>query len=481
MEGVQLALTNFTKTKILATIGPASESVEKLTQLVQAGVDVFRLNMGHMDHDRARLVIGRIRAISSRVGILVDLQGPKIRLTELDETFKLAPGEVVKISGGDKTSSRKMLYIPFVELIAKLQPGHRILIDDGLVQLRVTEASSKGALVCESLNASTVKGRKGVSAPDLCLVPDEYLDKDDIADIRFAVRSQVDFVAASFVSQPSDVEAIRNLLDASKNHIHIIAKIESRIGVNNIEEILATADGIMVARGDLGVEIPPEEVPVVQKRIIRLCNEKAKPVVVATQMLDSMIQHPIASRAETSDVANAILDGTDALMLSGETSVGKYPVEAVRTMARISGYIEKEGLLRQDRFNRPSNNAVEFVCRAAARGADELGLKAIVSLTASGFTARNMASFHPTVPIFATTPNQYVVRRLALSYGTYCIQAEHIGRYNVMLYRSLQKLKDLNLLQDDDLVAVIGGVPVGQPGSTNLLQVETVRVLMTVE
>ena len=237
----------------------------------------------------------------------------------------------------------------------------------------------------------------------------------------------------------------------------------------------------MVARGDLGVELPPEQVPLVQKRIIQRCNAAAKPVVVATQMLESMVHQPIASRAETSDVANAILDGTDAVMLSAETSVGRYPVKAVRTMVTISDYVEREGLLDNRRYERPSQHAVEFVSRAAARSARELGIKAIISLTASGFTARNMASFHPRVPIFATTPNRHVIRRLALSYGVYCIQAEHIGRYNVMLYRSLQKLKELRLLDDDDLVAVIGGVPVGKPGSTNLIQVETVRVLMTVE
>lgn len=476
-----MVLTNFTKTKILATLGPASTSSKVLEQLIIEGVDVFRLNMSHMDHEEALEVVGKIRRLSSRVGILIDLQGPKIRLTEIDTPFEISPGEHIELATGEEPSTRELLRIPFDELVAGLQVGHYLLIDDGLIRLRVIERKDPTRIVCEAVNQGLIRGRKGVAAPDMRLVPKRYLDDSDIADIKFGAKAKVDFVAASFVSRALDVDRVREELGAEGREIHIIAKIESRVGVENIDEIIEAADGVMVARGDLGVEIPPEEVPLVQKRIIRRCNAAAKPVVVATQMLESMVKQPIASRAETSDVANAILDGTDAVMLSAETSIGKYPVKAVRTMATISGYIEREGLLSNERFNLPSKNAVEFVAKAAARGAKELGIKAIVPLTASGFTARHMASFHPRVPIFATTPHRHVVRRLALSYGVYCIQAEHIGRYNVMLYRSLQKLKEMDLLNDDDLVAVIGGVPVGKPGSTNLIQVETVGVLMTVE
>jgi pyruvate kinase len=476
-----MVLKNFTKTKIIATVGPASSSQEVLQQLVDEGVDVFRLNMSHMNHEDARTVMGRIRRISSRIGILLDLQGPKIRLTDVAEPFELVPGDTVEIHGGEEASTREKLRIPFEELIHQLEVGHHLLIDDGLVRLRVIERKSKNSIVCEAVNQGMIRGRKGVAAPELRLVPENYLGESDLADLKFGAKAKVDYIAASFVSQKSDVERVRDELGPEGREVHIIAKIESRVGVDNIEEIIESADGIMVARGDLGVDIPPEEVPLVQKRIIGRCNASAKPVVVATQMLESMVHQPIASRAETSDVANAILDGTDAVMLSAETSIGKYPVQAVRTMRTISEYIEREGLLSNERYSLPSTNAVEFVSKAAARGARELGIKAIVSLTASGFTARNMASFHPRVPIFATTPNKHVVRRLSLSYGVYCIQAEHIGRYNVMLYRSLQKLRELGLLEDDDLVAVIGGVPVGKPGSTNLIQVETVRVLMTVE
>jgi pyruvate kinase len=476
-----MVLKNFTKTKILATLGPASSSVETLEQLVEEGVDVFRLNMSHMNHEDARVVIGRIRKISSRIGILIDLQGPKVRLTSLAEPVQVAPGDTLEICGGEEDSTPTLLQIPFAELVTRIEVGQHLLIDDGLVRLQVKERKDENTIVCEAVNQGTIRGRKGVAAPEMRLVPENYLDESDIADIKFGTKIQVDFIAASFVSQKEDVERVREEIGPAGSDIHIIAKIESQVGVENIDEIIQAADGIMVARGDLGVEIPPEQVPLVQKRIIQRCNQAAKPVVVATQMLESMVHQPIASRAETSDVANAILDGTDAIMLSAETSVGKYPVKAVRTMATISDYIEREGLLSNRRYDRPSQHAVEFVSKAAARSAKELGIKAIVSLTASGFTARNMASFHPRVPIFATTPNRHVIRQLALSYGVYCIQAEHIGRYNVMLYRSLQKLKELDLLEDDDLVAVIGGVPVGKPGSTNLIQVETVGVLMTVE
>ena len=477
-----MSLDRFVKTKIIATVGPASQSSEQLRALIDAGVDVFRLNMSHMDHDTADEVIARVRRLSSRVAVLVDLQGPKIRLTDIDEPFELAVGDRIQVRSGAEDSSPASLYIPEAGLVEALAPGERLLIDDGKITLRCIERLDASEIVTEVVAGGCVKGRKGVAAPASSFVPHEYLDEQDRRAIRFAVKRQVDFVAASYVSTASDVESVRDALGDDGRHMGIIAKVESRFGVENAEAIIAAADGLMVARGDLGVEIPPEEVPLIQKRLIKLSNYAAKPVVVATQMLDSMIHSPVASRAETSDVANAILDGTDAVMLSAETSVGSFPVEAVRTIDRIAMHIERESsLFSEELFQRPSRTHVEFICKSAARAAKELSCKAIVAFTNSGFTARNLAAYRPRAPIVATSPDDQVVRRLNLHFGVYCVQAEHIGRYDVMLYRNLDTLARHELLRPDDVVAVIGGVPVGKPGSTNMFQVATVAELMDVD
>ena len=471
-----------TRTKIVATLGPASESTAQLRALIDAGVDVFRLNMSHMSLDAADEVIARIRRLSQRVAVLIDLQGPKVRLTDVDEPFELRSGSRIRFRAASEVTSQEQLCTPESALVRALEPGHRLLIDDGRIVLRCAERLDPGAVTAEVVTGGLVKGRKGIAAPDARFAPDAYLDEQDELTLRFGVKRQIDFVAASYVSRAADIDTVRAVLGEAAGEIGIVAKVESRVGVENIDEIIEAADGVMVARGDLGVEIPPEEVPLIQKLIIRKCNYAAKPVIVATQMLDSMVSSPVASRAETSDVANAILDGTDAVMLSAETSIGQHPVQAVRTLERISKHIEAHGaLFREDLFRRPANDPAEFICKNAARAAKELGCKAIVAFTNSGFTARNVAAFRPGAAIIATSPDDSVVRRLSLHFGVYGVQAEHIGRYDVMLYRNLDKLIRKKLLTPDDLIAVIGGVPVGKPGSTNMLQVATVRELMDAE
>jgi pyruvate kinase len=473
-----MSLNRFRKTKVIATAGPAIESPEKLAEIIDAGVDVIRLNMSHMNHEQADEMIARIRRVSDEVAILMDLQGPKMRITDVAEPFSVEVGEEVLLKAGGEDSSRTAIYVPIEELVSILAPEHIIFIDDGRIRLRVTGRLSDTEVRTEVVAGGTIRGKKGLAVPAAHFAPANYLDEHNRQDIRFAVKRQVDFLAASYVSRAADVKAVQEVI-ADDCDIAIIAKIESQVGVDNIDEIIAVSDGIMVARGDLGVELPPEEVPLIQKALIKKCNEAAKPVVVATQMLDSMVHSPVASRAETSDVANAILDGTDAVMLSAETSVGKHPVQAVKTLRRISKHVEEHvSLFRVELFQRPSTSKDEFVCKAAARVAAELDVKAIVAFTTSGFTARNSSAYRPRVPIIATSPSERVARKLALQYGVYCIQAEHIGRYDVMLYSNLKKLLELDLLTPDDLIAVIGGVPVGISGSTNMMQVSTVRDLM---
>jgi pyruvate kinase len=412
------------------------------------------------------------------VAILLDLAGPKMRLTDIDAPFALAAGDSVQIRVSDAPSTRELLSVPVTGLVDALRCGHRLLIDDGRVWLEITSEAADGVIEAKVLKGGPVKSRKGVAAPDSRFTPMHYLDEDDVSVLHFAAKRQVDFVAASYASREEDIRAVRDGLGDGSG-VGIIAKIESRVGVENIDEILAAADGVMVARGDLGVELPPEEVPLIQKQLIKKCNAAAKPVVVATQMLDSMIHSPVASRAETSDVANAILDGTDAVMLSAETSIGEYPIEAVRTLAKISEHVEQEvSLFREDLFKRPSTSKEEFVCKAAARAARELGVKAIVAFTSSGSTARNVAAYRPRVPVVATSPSKRVARQLVIQYGIYCIQAEHIGRYDVMIHKNLEKLVAHGLLEADDLIAVIGGVPVGKPGTTNMIHTGTVAELM---
>ena len=473
-----MSLQHFVKTKIIVTLGPATDSSEQLERLVEAGVDVFRLNMSHMSLEQADVVVARIRCITDHEAILLDLAGPKMRLTDVDAPFALAAGDTVKMTMSGAPTTRELLSVPVEGLIEALEPGHRLLIDDGRVWLRISAPPVDGVVEAEVLKGGPIKSRKGVAAPDSRFTPARYLDDDDLKVLQFASRRQVDFVAASYASRAEDIHAVREGLGAGAV-VGIIAKIESRIGVENIDAIIEAADGIMVARGDLGVELPPEEVPLIQKQLIKKCNAAAKPVVVATQMLDSMIHSPVASRAETSDVANAILDGTDAVMLSAETSIGDYPIEAVRTLTKISKHVEHEvSLFREDLFKRPSTTKEEFVCKTAARAARELDVKAIVAFTSSGSTARNVAAYRPRVPVVATSPSNRVARQLIIQYGIYCIQAEHIGRYDVMIHKNLEKLVEHGILAHSDLIAVIGGVPVGKQGTTNMIHTGTVAELM---
>lgn len=466
------------KTKIIATIGPATRPPAMLRALIDAGCNVIRVNMSHSNQRDAASLITDVRTISDRVAILLDTRGPEVRTTEVEAPFELEAGRRVTVLGEPGITTPSVIRVTYNGLARALDEGTMILVNDGQIQLEVLGADGP-ALICEVKKGGLLKSKKGVNVPGVRL-PMPFMDARDESDIRFGVRHQVDFIAASFVSQAEDVHQIREIVAEEGGRTAIISKIEARYAIKNLADIIAVSDGLMVARGDLGVEIPAEEVPVVQKRIIEECRAAGKTVIVATEMLESMIHNPRPTRAETSDVANAIFEGTDAVMLSGETSVGDHPIEVVRTMGRIALIAEKETVRRNRELpgEAHASEVSELICKAAFIAARELRLKGILVPTSSGRTALRMSRYRPPAPILATTPDMGVARRLALSFGVVALPCRHFGRLENMIRRSCQLMVEHGHLDKADLVAVVCGVPVGHSGNTNLLTLQTVAALV---
>lgn len=466
------------KTKIIATIGPATRPPDRLRELVEAGCNVVRINMSHTSQEEAAAIIADVRAISDRVGILLDTKGPEIRTTEVDGVVLLERGQTVAVRGEAGPSDDRLIRVTYRELARAVDEGSTILVNDGRIELEVV-AVEPDQVRCRVVRGGELKSRKGVNIPDVKLkLP--FMSPRDESDIRFAVRHGADFIAASFVSDPEDVLKVREIVADEGGQVAVIAKIESRMGVRNLPEIIATADGVMIARGDLGVEIRAEEVPIVQKQIIDLCRSVGKTVIVATEMLESMINAPRPTRAETSDVANAIFEGTDAVMLSGETGVGRFPIDAVRTMSRIAEFAERE--VDRVRSALPggarAETVSELICKAAWLAARELKVKGILVPTSTGATAVRMSRYRPPAPILATTPDMAVARRLSLSFGVFALPTRHYGRMENMVRRSCQLMVGEGYLNRDDVVAVVAGVPVGRSGTTNLLTIQQVASLL---
>ena len=432
-------LKNAKKTKIVCTLGPASDSEEVLTQLVENGLNVCRFNFSHGDHAEQKVRMDTAKRVREKlnvpVALLLDTKGPEIRTGKFaDPEVLLEQGQQFIVTMDDVLGTKEKCTVSYKELVNDVKVGDTILIDDGLVGLRINEIKGND-IICTVENSGIVKNHKGVNLPGVKInLP--ALTPKDISDIEFGIEQDIDFIAASFVRKASDVLAIREILENNNaTHIQIISKIENQEGVENLDEILQVSDGLMVARGDLGVEVPTEEMPIIQKDMIRKCNELGKPVITATQMLDSMIRNPRPTRAEVTDVANAIYDGTDAIMLSGETAAGKYPVEAVKVMASISKRIEEtlkyEEILRER--NLKGSTVTDAISYATCTTAIELNASAIVSSTSSGYTARMVSKFRPKTPIIAATEADYV--------------------------------------KQGELVVVTAGVPVGESGTTNLIKV----------
>jgi len=468
------------RTKIVCTIGPATENPDTIKELIKRGMDVARLNFSHGtldEHDaRIKKVREASRQLDKRVGILVDTRGPEIRIkTFRGGSVELKEGAPFTLTTEEVEGDICKVSVTCKDLPANLFPGARVLLDDGLIELKV-EKITPAEIETSVVHGGILSSRKSINLPGISLnIP--FLSKGDKRDIEFALQRNVDFIAASFIRRAEDVFSIRKLVEMNQSEVKIIAKIESNEGVENFSEILQVADGIMVARGDLGVETPAEDVPLVQKRFIAACNRAGKPVITATQMLDSMIRHPRPTRAEASDVANAIFDGTDAVMLSGETAQGLFPLESVETMARIAQRTEEALEYKKilEHFEPDIQKTVtDAISYATCRAAQDLGASAIISATQSGHTARMVSKYKPKAPIIAVTPSERVASALSLTWGVYSLLCPPTPHTDEVFNTAVKVALEAKMIENGDLVILTAGVPVGVPGTTNFLRIDTV-------
>lgn len=477
-------LNDIKRTKIVCTLGPASQSEEVLRELILNGLNVCRFNFSHGSHEEHKGRIDMVKKVREElnkpIAILLDTKGPEIRTGNFaDPEVLLEEGSEFTITMDEVVGTKEICTVSYKGLADDVKEGDTILIDDGLVGLRVKSVEN-GNIKCIVENSGIVKNHKGVNVPGVKINLPAITPKD-VSDIEFGIREGIDMIAASFVRKASDVLAIREILEKNNaGDVLILSKIENQEGVENIDEILQVSDGIMVARGDLGVEIPTEEIPIVQKMIIKKCNELAKPVITATQMLDSMIRNPRPTRAEVTDVANAIYDGTDAIMLSGETAAGKYPVEAVKVMASIAKRIEQT--LDYDRMlkEKGSKNVTvtDAISHATCTTAVDLNASAIITSTSSGYTAKMVSRFRPQAPIIAATSNEAVMRRLALTWGVCPIKSALAGNTDEVIEKSIEASIESGYVKNGELVVITAGVPVGVSGTTNLIKVHVISEVL---
>jgi pyruvate kinase len=460
--------------KIVATLGPASASPERLRALFDAGVDVFRCNFSHgTHHDHRRLfsAIRRVEADTGRpIGILADLQGPKLRLGDFASgRIELAAGARFRLDLDPEPGGQQRAPLPHPEVFRALQPGNELLIDDGKVRLRVADCGADFAET-ECVVGGTLSNHKGVNLPH-CVLPISAVTEKDRADLSFALEHGADWVALSFVQRPEDVAEGRKLVG---NAAGLLVKLEKPSAIRRLDEIIDLADAVMVARGDLGVEMPPEDVPTVQKQIIHSCRIAGKPVIVATQMLESMISAPTPTRAEASDVATAVYEGADAVMLSAETAVGQYPVEAVAIMDRIARRVQDDPLYfpsLQTTLLEHAHTNPDAITAAACQVAKTVGAAAIVSFTSSGATALRAARERPAVPILAMTAHLSTARRLALLWGAHCVHSTDIKSFSDMVQKAVRAAQHEEIAQPGQRIVITAGVPFGTPGATNILRI----------
>ncbi|MGD1856050.1 MAG: pyruvate kinase [Leptolyngbyaceae cyanobacterium] len=471
------------RTKIVSTIGPATQDSATLRSLIEAGATTLRLNFSHGTHDDHQRSIRLIRQISFElnqpVGILQDLQGPKIRLGKFENgSICLKTGDTYILTSRQLQGTQTISSVTYEPLVEEVPTGATILLDDGKVEMRVASKDmEKRELHCEVVVGGKLSNSKGVNFPGVYLSIKALTDKDKV-DLAFGLDQGVDWVALSFVRNPQDVLEIKEIISNAGKRVPVIVKIEKHEAIEQMEAILSLSDGVMVARGDLGVELPAEDVPILQKRLIATANRLGIPVITATQMLDSMVSNPRPTRAEVSDVANAIIDGTDAVMLSNETAVGDYPVEAVATMAKIALRTEKEQITRNTDAATTSRTIPNAISRAVGQIASQLDAAAIMSLTKTGATARNVSKFRPPTPILAVTPHVEVARRMQLIWGVKPLLVVDLPSSNQTFQSAVNVAQEKQLLHDGDLVVMTAGTLQGVSGSTDLIKVELVTAVL---
>ena len=469
------------RTKIVCTIGPASDSEEMLGKLMDAGMNVARLNFSHGTHEQHHTVIERIRKVATErdkpIAILQDLAGPKIRIRDFKEgSINLTPGETFTLTTEDLAGDKSRVSVTYSKLPQEVKADDVILLADGSIQLQVTKIDSSN-IVCEVVIGGELSSKKGINLPGSSLSVEALTDKDRV-DLEFGLEHNVDYVAMSFVRRQEDIQQITKIMKENKKPVPIIAKIEKHEAIENIDGILEVVDGIMVARGDLAVETPLETVPLAQKMLIRKCNQAGKPVITATQMLKSMVDNPRPTRAEANDVANAVIDGTDAVMLSEETTIGEFPVETVETMTKIIEVTESSEQVEHQRFRHDyteSTSIAHAVSHAAYEMAKDLKAAAILTPTQSGSTTRMVSSYRPDQVIIALCPNETVVRRLNLIWGVYPFLADGYLTVEEMIEQAKDKALTSGLVNFNDVLVITAGVPIGIAGTTNLIKAEILK------
>ena len=466
------------KTKIVCTIGPASQDENKLRELIEAGMNVARFNFSHGSHEEHGLKLERVRRISRElnrpVAVLLDTRGPEIRLCDFENgRVMLTEGQKFTLTTEEMMGTAEKAAITYKNLVNDVKPGDDILIDDGLIGMRVEEVAGPD-IICTVLNGGPVSNHKGINVPDVKLTM-PFIDERDRADIIYGCEMGFDFIAASFVRSKEDILELREILKEYNSKIQIIAKIESLQGIENLAEIIEVSDGIMVARGDMGVEIPLEDVPIVQKQIIRLAVHAGKHVITATQMLDSMIKNPRPTRAETTDVANAIYDGTTAIMLSGETANGAYPLEAVQTMARIAeraeASIDYNARMREDDTTLFQQDTTSSICHATCSIAAELNAAAIITVTMSGFTSSMIARYKPSCQIISCTTSRLVWRQMNLQWGVKPLLILQENTAEDLFREAVVAASEAGYVKKGDRVVLTAGMPLGISGNTNMLRI----------
>lgn len=473
------------RTKIVCTVGPSTDQSGVLDAMMRAGMNVARFNFSHGTHAGHGIRMKQVREVSAAlqipVAIMLDTKGPEIRLGRFTEgSVQLEAGATFTLTAREISGTQEIVSVNYKGLPAEVAAGQTVLLADGLISLQIIEVNGTD-VVTRVENSGEISDFKRVAVPEVQLgLP--FLSEQDVLDILFGLEQGIDFIAASFVQKAADVLAIRRVLESKGADCHIIAKIENAAGVKNIDEILKVADGVMVARGDLGVEIPAEDVPIIQKRLIRRCNEVGKPVITATQMLESMMLNPRPTRAEATDVANAIMDGTDAIMLSGETASGKYPVEAVRMMAtlarRTESALDYVSMLRARNDGCDLITTTDAISHATVQVAYELNAAAIITSTETGYTARMVSKYRPQAVIVAVTPREKMVRRMLLMWGVQPVFVSQSSNTDEMMSNAIAGAMESGWVKTGDLVVITAGVPVGITGTTNMIRVHTVGQIL---